>query len=253
MEVGVDFFVEGGPGLGIKFKPGDPIWMIPMSLSSAGLMPDQMLRIIAAADIPLSGWDLPLSHDWLDNPRREVLPNQKQPQEVLRSFWQLLQQINSEFLYDSLKGGDGATTSADLRLRAKKLRNAATAFELPRAKRSLTSEVKKEFADARSDLEEELSKWATRFEHWADMIGERKARPLLVLMPALVTCFEQIFDRRAATRWKPDPNSHRDNAAGPFIGFVKAFLQEIACRYSATTIHTDLYDFRRSQKSSRMR
>ena len=245
-ELGVDVFGRGG-SIGIKQGPEVPIWFSPVGWQ-AGLLPDQMLRIIAAAEIPLPGWDLPLPDDWFDNPRRAVQVGQKRPLDVLRRFRELLEKTNSNLLYDFLKGGNTATTASDLRSRAKKLRTAATAFELPRAKRSVTSDLKKEFADARAALEGELLKWAERFDFWARTIGERKVKPLLTLMPALVTCFEQLFERRAATHWKPSSKSHVDEPAGPFIRFASAFLQEIDCTYPATTIHTDLYHYRKSQK-----
>ena len=69
-----------------------------LSAQQPGLLPDKMLRIIAAAEIPLPGWHLPLPDDWFDNPRRAVQVGQKRPLDVLRRFRELLEKANSNFL-----------------------------------------------------------------------------------------------------------------------------------------------------------
>jgi hypothetical protein len=141
---------------------------------------------------------------------------------------------------------------------ARKLERAATAFDTRGAKRafSMDQRLAQELAECRAAVERaELSKYAKRLDTMADIaaVQLKVPKPLVALMPALVECFERVFERPAATNWRTQPNSHIDIAAGPFLSFASAYLREVGCPHTATTIHTDLYRYRASTRRQAQR
>lgn len=271
-ELGVEFFITKGPGLGYRELDGR-LWFGPVGRSVGHLMPEQMLAVISAAGVSLPGWEQPLPADWFSCPRRQVAPGQKQPADVMRAFRDVVEPIDK--LLSSLTGLANAASSRALKSRADilnsgSIREIISTFDAPDGKRAFARDqyLAAELAETRSAIaaarmfsyrgkqrgkpgfsdfaarlsEVDLRIHAKRLEFTAELAAgeERVENPMLRLMPALVRSFKQIFDRDAARRWEQGDDATGNpisQPAGPFAPFASALLHEAGLSYTPKSLH----------------
>lgn len=273
LELGVEFFIGKGPGLGYRELDGR-LWFGPIGRSIGHLMPEQMLTVISAAGVPLPGWEPNLPADWFSCPRRQVAPGQKQPAEVMRAFRDVVEPIDK--LLSSLTGLANAVSRRALKSRAAVLSSGSiesivSTFDAPDAKRAFVRDqfLAAELAETRSaiaaarefsyrakrpgelgsaaDLAARLSEvdlriHAMRLDFTAKLAAseERVKKPMVHLMQPLVKCFRQIFDRDAARRWEQGDDADGNpisQPAGPFPPFASALLHEAGLSYTPKSLH----------------
>lgn len=243
---GIDFFVVGATGLGHREQKSGLIWFSPIG-GRRTLLPAQVAAVVLAADLKLPGWDSPVTEEWFARPRRGVKHGQKSPVTVLRAFKRLLGRASA--VYPTLVGITNTATIKELRSYAVALERVATIFDTSTVKMlERDAGIASEIAVARQAIHSGgLADLAKRFQAMADSAEAEKdfRKPLPFLMPELVRCFEDIFERRATSSWEKRSGSHVNEPNSPFVRFAMELLRQIGAPLSAGHVHTELYKWRK--------
>ena len=238
------------------------------------LSPQEMGKVIAAAGIPLRGWDdvrdaetigewIGLgTDDWsrlrwklesLTFGAGEPIP--KHPGQPISAdeVGQVLTNVLTKF--SRLHDGLGRKTFADKKTQDA-LRQLATIFKNARIKlvgaEIQISVTNKYMYQQIETLRNECERWSDRFWFLGGSVRKTTKQPqiLNLIIEVLASAFQTLFDQSASGGWKPktpEPDNNCEDADAsmvadsPFIRFAKAFFDAVGYDVARSTIQRKYY------------